>query len=73
MHFQAQNMLFAWLDQHNLRRLQVAACVNAVRQDPDGFACQYPCDYSQWRADVISPVRGALISAGTDGANELDQ
>lgn len=52
--------------------LQVAACVNAVRQDPDGFACQYPCDYSQWRADVIYPVRGPLVSAGTSGANELD-
>lgn len=52
--------------------LQVAACVNAVRQDPDGFACQYPCDYSQWRSDVIYPVRGPLVSAGTSGANELD-
>lgn len=51
---------------------QVAACVNAVRQDPDGFACQYPCDYSQWRADVIYPVRGALVSSGTSGAQELD-
>ncbi|KAL3158285.1 hypothetical protein ABBQ38_010530 [Trebouxia sp. C0009 RCD-2024] len=53
--------------------VQVAACVNAVREDPDGFACQYPCDYSQWRSDVISPARGSLISAGTDGADQLDQ
>lgn len=52
---------------------QVAACVNAVREDPDGFACQYPCDYSQWRDEVIAPSRGALISAGTEGADKLDQ
>ena len=53
-------------------RLQVAACVNAVRQYPDGFACEYPCDYSEWRADVISPVRGALTAAGTTGVEDLD-
>lgn len=52
--------------------LQVAACMNAVRQYPDGFACQYPCDYSQWRDDVIYPVRGPLVSTGTTGAQELD-
>ncbi|KAA6425878.1 MAG: hypothetical protein FRX49_04253 [Trebouxia sp. A1-2] len=51
---------------------QVAACVNAVRQDPDGFACEYPCTYSDWRADVISPARGALVSSGTVGAEDLD-
>ena len=58
---------------YGVNLLQVAACVNAVRQDPDGFACQYPCDYNQWRADVISPARGALTSSGTTGAEELDQ
>ena len=52
--------------------LQVAACVNAVRQDPDGFACEYPCTYSDWRASVISPARGALVSSGTVGAQDLD-
>ena len=57
----------------NLRRLlQVAACVNAVRQDPDGFACEYPCTYADWRDSVISPARGALVSSGTVGAQDLD-
>jgi len=57
----------------NFRRLlQVAACVNAVRQDPDGFACEYPCTYADWRDSVISPARGALVSSGTTGAEDLD-
>ncbi|DBA87761.1 hypothetical protein WJX77_003783 [Trebouxia sp. C0004] len=51
---------------------QVAACVNAVRQDPDAFACDYPCTYSDWRASVISPARGALVSSGTVGVQDLD-
>ena len=51
----------------------MAACVNAVRQEPDSFACEYPCDYAEWREDVISPVRGALVSAGTPGAEDLTQ
>lgn len=54
------------------RLLQVAACVNAVRQDPDGFACEYPCTYADWRDDVISPARGALTASGTTGAEDLD-
>ncbi|EIE19663.1 hypothetical protein COCSUDRAFT_58407 [Coccomyxa subellipsoidea C-169] len=50
---------------------QIAACINSVRENPDAFACQYPCNYSSWRNDVISPPRGGLAASGTDAVKEL--
>lgn len=53
--------------------VQIATCINAVRQKPDSFACQYPCTYADWRDDVVSPVRGPMAFAGTPGADELNR
>ncbi|BDA46711.1 Uncharacterized membrane protein YlbC at N-terminal half [Coccomyxa sp. Obi] len=50
---------------------ELGACVNSVRENPDAFACQYPCNYSSWRNDVISPPRGGLATTGTQAATEL--
>lgn len=52
---------------------QISTCINSVRQKPDSFACQYPCDYSAWRSDAVSPVRGPMAFAGTPGADELNR
>ncbi|KAK9820975.1 hypothetical protein WJX81_005721 [Elliptochloris bilobata] len=51
---------------------QISTCINAVRQKPDTFACQYPCRYADWRGDVVSPVRGPMAFAGTPGTDELN-
>ena len=51
--------------------LQLGVCINAVRENPDAFACQYGCNYSSWRDDVMIPGRGGLITNGTAGANDL--
>ncbi|KAK9812605.1 hypothetical protein WJX72_000448 [[Myrmecia] bisecta] len=52
---------------------QIETCVNAVRINPDAFACYYPCDYGAFRDDILNPPRGALIASGTEGATSLDQ
>lgn len=41
-------------------RPQITTCVNAVRVNPDAFACLFPCNYNNWRADVVWPPRQAL-------------
>ena len=51
--------------------LQVSLCINAIRSNPDAFACQYPCNYTEWRASVVNPPRGTLTSSGTNGSVEL--
>lgn len=51
--------------------VQVAQCMNAVRTNPDAFACYYPCDYSKWRDDIIDIARGPLTIKGTDGVAAL--
>lgn len=52
---------------------QISTCINSVRQKPDSFACQYPCAYSAWRGDVVSPVRGPMAFAGSPGTDELNR
>ena len=52
---------------------QISVCINAIRENPDAFACQYPCNYSSWRADVIAPPRGGLTALGATAATELTQ
>jgi hypothetical protein len=52
---------------------QISTCINSVRQKPDSFACQYPCDYGAWRDDVVSPVRGPMAFAGNPGTDELNR
>lgn len=51
--------------------VQVAQCMNAVRTNPDAFACYYPCDYSKWRSNVVDIARGPLTIKGTDGVASL--
>lgn len=53
--------------------VQISTCINAVRQKPDTFACQYPCSYADWRDDAVSPVRGPMAFAGTPGTDELNR
>eukprot|EP00891_Asterochloris_glomerata_P006853 jgi/Astpho2/6853/Aster-x0744 len=50
---------------------QVSLCINAIRSNPDAFACQYPCNYTEWRDSVVNPPRGTLTSTGTNGSVEL--
>jgi hypothetical protein len=50
---------------------QIGVCINSVRENPDAFACQYPCNYSDWRQSVTSPPRGGLTASGSSGASEL--
>ena len=42
-----------------LPAVQIGTCINAVRENPDTFACQYHCDYSSWRQAVVSPPEEA--------------
>lgn len=51
--------------------VQLGACINAVRENPDAFACQYPCNYSAWRNDVLVPSRGGLVATGSPGSTDL--
>ena len=51
--------------------MQLGACINAVRENPDAFACSYGCNYSDWRDSVMTPARGGLVTNGTDSATEL--
>ena len=49
---------------------QIATCVNAVRVNPDAFACLFPCDYNAWRDSVVWPPRQALDVSPT-GVQQL--
>ncbi len=49
----------------------MSLCINAIRSNPDAFACQYPCNYTEWRDSVVNPPRGTLTSTGTNGSVEL--
>ncbi len=46
--------------------------MNAVRTNPDAFACYYPCRYAAWRDTVTDIPRGPLIIKGTDGVAALN-
>lgn len=43
--------------------LQISACANAVRTNPDAFACFLPCDYASWRPAALAPPRSSLATA----------
>ena len=41
---------------------QISTCVNAIRTNPDAFACVLPCDYAAWRPAALAPVRSPLAA-----------